>query len=408
LPPLTRGGALGSSVTFYGRGYGHGVGMSQWGARGRAEAGQNAPTILAHYYAGTTLGTVSPTMSVRVLVLDRYSASATRPLVIYGRGGTWTIDGISGTWPADARVTVVPTTIATASGTTRTWRVRITAATGERLLATTRCCNLRLRVAISSTQFQVWSKPSTYDTYRGSLRVTGTTRLSVINAVPLDLYLRGVVPAEMPYSWPIQALDAQAIAARSYAVRHLHPTTGTYDVHDDTRSQVYRGSKAERSRTTVAIETSEGVVLKSGTVVVNALFHSAGGGATESNRYAFPTTTGTLVAGQLTYLTGSADRAPDGTPYDAGSTNAAWHTKAYSAAALSAIFATDARTSVGALSRIDLLGRGVSGRLYRIRLVGSTGTKTVSGDVFRAVFNAHRLSGDPTLRSTLIDFRPIP
>ena len=62
---------------------------------------------------------------------------------------------------------------------------------------------------------------------------------------PLDTYLRGVVPAEMPSSWPVEALKAQAIAARSYALSHVHPTTGTFDVYDDTRSQVYRGQQGE-------------------------------------------------------------------------------------------------------------------------------------------------------------------
>ena len=97
-PPVT-------SVTFFGRGWGHGVGLSQYGARGRALAGQLAPAILAHYYPGTTLGQKSPSTIVRVLVLTGYVATAAKPATITGRGGTWSIDGIAGTWPADARVT---------------------------------------------------------------------------------------------------------------------------------------------------------------------------------------------------------------------------------------------------------------------------------------------------------------
>src|SRR6476661_8787645 len=62
-------------LTFYGRGYGHGVGMSQYGARGRALAGQLAPAILAHYYAKTTLGTRSTAKVVRVLVLTGFAAT---------------------------------------------------------------------------------------------------------------------------------------------------------------------------------------------------------------------------------------------------------------------------------------------------------------------------------------------
>ena len=77
-----------TSVTFFGRGWGHGVGLSQYGARGRALAGQLAPAILAHYYAGTTLGQRAPSTIVRVLVLTGYVATAAKPATITGRGGT--------------------------------------------------------------------------------------------------------------------------------------------------------------------------------------------------------------------------------------------------------------------------------------------------------------------------------
>src|SRR5262249_35165033 len=82
---------LGDSVTFYGRGYGHGVGLSQYGAEGRAADGQLAGEILAHYYRGTTLGTMG-NPQIRVLVLQSFAASASNPVVAFGRGGTWTID----------------------------------------------------------------------------------------------------------------------------------------------------------------------------------------------------------------------------------------------------------------------------------------------------------------------------
>ena len=80
-------------MRFYGRGYGHGVGLSQYGARGRAAAGQDYTAILAHYFQGTTLGTVANS-TIRVLVLNDFAASSTQPLTIYGRTGTFTIDGI--------------------------------------------------------------------------------------------------------------------------------------------------------------------------------------------------------------------------------------------------------------------------------------------------------------------------
>jgi stage II sporulation protein D (peptidoglycan lytic transglycosylase) len=142
--------------------------------------------------------------------------------------------------------------------------------------------------------------------------------------------------------------------------------------------------------------------------VANALFHSTGGGATENNEFVFVSSSGKIVAGPVSYLRGSPDRAPDGTSYDAAAPFATWKTAAYSRSALDAIFDADSRTAVGASIRFDLSRRGVSGRLISVTLTGSLGSKTVSGDVFRSVFNAGRPSGDPMMRSTLVDTRPIP
>jgi len=265
-----------------------------------------------------------------------------------------------------------------------------------------------VRPASSASFLELTSKASTANQYRGYLRIRLTTTVMVVNHVGLDLYLRGVVPAEMPSSWPAEALKAQAIAARSYAVNHLHPSTGTYDVYDDTRSQVYRGRRGEAAATNAAIAATAGTVLLRGTSVANALFHSSDGGWTENNENVFVSSTGAIVAGPVSYLRGSSDRAPDGTSYDAASPYATWHTATYTWAALSAIFAKDARTNTGALSAIDLSRRGVSGRLISVTLQGSLGTKVVSGGVFVSVFNAGRPATDPVMRGTLFATAPIP
>jgi stage II sporulation protein D len=390
-------------VTFYGRGWGHGVGMSQHGARGRALAGQKTAQILAHYYVGTTLGTKDSKAPIRVLVLTGFAATSAKPAVIYGRGGNWTIDGIAGTFPADAKLTLAPT----AAGAT-TYTLTVTSAGGMRLHTSRRTGSLAVRPTTSSVLMQLDSKPSTYDRYRGVLRVHMTKTIKVVNELGLDSYLRGVVPAEMPASWPVEALKAQVIAARSYAAVRLRPGTGLFDVYDDTRSQVYRGAKGEAAAANTAIAATSGVVMKSGSAIANALFHSTGGGATEHNENVFVSSTGGLVAGPVSYLRGSSDRRPDGTSFDAGAPLATWKTASYTWAQLSVIFAADARTNVGSLSRIDLSRRGVSGRLIKVTLVGSSGTKSVSGDVFRSAFNAKNPIGAADLRSTLFDTRPIP
>lgn len=389
-------------MTFYGRGYGHGVGMSQYGARGRALAGQLAPAILAHYYAKTTLGTRSTATIVRVLLLTGFAATPLKPLTVLGLGGGWTIDGITTTFPGNAKLTIAPT-----APKATTWNLRVVSSTGVVLATKVVSGSLYVRPAATTSLLQLVSKATTKNVYRGFFRIRLTTTALVVNHVGIERYLRGVVPLEMPSTWPVEALKAQAIAARSYALRRVH-STGLFDVYDDTRSQVYRGRRVETTATNAVVMQTAGKVLLSGTSLVNALFHSADGGWTENNENVFVSSSGAIVAGPVSYLRGSSDRAPDGTSYDKASPYATWHTATYSAATLSSILAADPRTNVGLLSALDLSHRGVSGRLISVTLVGALGTKTVSGDVFRAAFNAGKPVADPVLRGTLFDLAPIP
>jgi len=394
---------LGATVTLFGRGWGHGVGLSQYGARGRALAGQDAATILAHYYPGTSLGVMAPEAAIRVLLLDDATPTAAGPLTVFGRGGAWTIDGLGAVFPADARLRLVPP----ASGTTA-WRLIVDAA-GATLLDLPAPTDLRVRGVDPATTLQLPARSSTYNLYRGTLRILlAGSKADVVNELPLQDYLRGVVPAEMPSSWPEAARTAQTIAARSYAAYRLRPGVSTFDVYDDTRSQVYLGVRVETAAASAVIDATAGLVLQSGAAIANALFHSTGGGATEHNENAFVSATGARVAGPVSYLRGSSDRDAAGVPYDATSPYATWQTNTYTLAQLSAIFAADARTNVGTLRALDLRNRGVSGRLVSVTLVGSGGTKTVSGGVLISVFNAQRPAGDPAARSTLLDLAPVP
>jgi stage II sporulation protein D len=191
-------------------------------------------------------------------------------------------------------------------------------------------------------------------------------------------------------------------------VYRLHPATGSFDLYDDTRSQVYRGQRAETAAGNAAVAATSGTVVLAGSSVANTLYHSAAGGWTENNENVFVSSTGAIVAGPVSYLRGSSDRAPDGSAYDAASPYATWQTATYDGAALSAIFAKDARTNVGTIMAIDLSRTGVSGRLISVTLSGSLATRTVSGSVFVAAFNAGRPSTDPPMRDTLFATAPIP
>jgi stage II sporulation protein D len=414
LPLLPAAGptVLGDTVTFYGRGYGHGVGMSQYGARGRALAGEDAATILAHYYQGAVLAPIDPATRIRVLLQSKWVATEARPLVVYGRLAPWSIDGVGVSFPPDARLRLIPptataTTTATVAGA---WRLIVEASDASVLYDGPAPTDFTIRGTPDVGRLQLWSKPTRFDRYRGTLRVLihSATRVSVVNDVSLEEYLSGVVPVEMPATWPAAALQAQTIAARSYAARRLRPTISYFDVPDDSSSQIYRGILAEKPATNAAIAATAGTVLLSGPSIANALFHSTGGGATESNENVYTSTSGKRIGRPVSYLRGASDRTADGAAYDASSPYATWVTRTYSRVQLSSWFSADPRTNVGDLVAIDLNDRGVSGRLASVTLIGSAGSRTVSGAIFRAVFNAKRPSADPSLKSTLLDTAPIP
>jgi SpoIID/LytB domain protein len=385
------------------------VGLSQYGAYGRALDGQSASTIVGAYYKGTTLGTM-PNSQVRVLVLQAFKATSATPVQVYGRGGTFTIDGISATFPADARVRFYPSSV---TSTTTTWKVQVNDAAGASLYTGGTANSIRIRPG-SGTTIQVWSKPSAYDRFRGVIRLVGktngTSTVNVVNELPMETYLKGVVPSEVSAAWPAAAVQAQAIAARSYAAYRLHPDTSSYDIYDDTRSQVYHGYLGEKAGSNAAISaTASKVVRTSGGAIANTLFSSAAGGWTENNENVFVSSTGAKVAGVYSYLRGVSDRRADGSSYDEASPYDTWKTKTYTLAQIQAWFAADSRSNVGTLVALDLRNRGVSGRLISVTLIGANGTtKKVSGDVFRSIFNAHRPSGDAMMRSTLFDLAPIP
>lgn len=121
--------------------------------------------------------------------------------------------------------------------------------------------------------------------YRGEFIVkTFGKGITLINELPLEEYLKGVVPSEMPSKWNIEALKAQAIAARSYAVATStagkHASKG-FDLVDTTADQVYGGASAEKMKTTKAVEDTKGIVLVQNKRVLPTYYHSSSGGTTK-------------------------------------------------------------------------------------------------------------------------------
>jgi stage II sporulation protein D len=236
-----------------GRGWGHGVGMSQWGAYALAQSGWNYGQILGYYYPGTSLVTM-PSRRVSVLL-------------------------------ADNRLSV-------RIGSTASFKVGTkTHAAGSPLVRPTSTGRILVEGFAASFPSPLTFSPSSPSAplrlnggpYRGVLSVFWRSgRLRIVNRLPLENYVKGVVPRESPSSWPFNALAAQADAARSYALAtggHCGP--GLFCA--DTRDQVYGGVAAETPSTNAAVDATRGQVVSYGGAPAQTFFHSSSGGRTASS-----------------------------------------------------------------------------------------------------------------------------
>ena len=263
-----------------GRGWGHGIGMSQYGADGYAKKGWTSDQIIQHYYQGTVVAprTADGPSSLRVL-LQSYLAPARIELLAPGtvHQGAATLDLAKGD------VVVMQSVGAKLSVTrVRTGQPAVVVAKGSAADATI------VPSVDGGARILFAADHAGYGTrFRGTL--TGTRydgKVSVFNTVPFESYLRGVVPDEMPPSWHPEALEAQAIAARSYALRSLRTDFNWFDVYSDTRSQVYGGIDAEEASTDTAIANTANMVARVGGAdgeVAQTFFFSTSGGRTAAN-----------------------------------------------------------------------------------------------------------------------------
>jgi len=266
----------GALFLFSGHGWGHGVGMSQYGAYGYAQHGATFPQILSHYYPGTTLGPASVS-TIRVLLADRKKkltlASETPFTVRDGSGQTYALDagpvtfGPDLTLPVSAQPLTPPLLFLPRGGSALTL-----------------------------------ARP-----YRGRIEVDVVDgKLRAINVVGLEPYLYGVVPSEMPSNWAPEALKAQAVAARSYALA-TKKIGAPFDAYADTRSQMYLGLSNESSAARAAVAATKRQVLFYGGKVATTFFSSTSGGQTESSQG--------WIGTALPYLVSVPDPYDDISPY---------------------------------------------------------------------------------------------
>lgn len=210
--------------------------------------------------------------------------------------------------------------------------------------------------------------------YRGGLvfkRMTGSDP-TVINYVPIENYLRGVLPFEISPKWHIEAQKAQAVAARNYALTNLnkHKKYG-FDVCNTIDCQVYSGSNVEAALSNQAIDLTKGVYLKYNGKLANTVFHSNSGGRTENAE--------NIWSNAVPYLVGVDD------PYSIGSPNDKW-TVSYTAAQITQKLKAK-NYNIGDLTDVFVEQYSVNGRALKTTFVGTTGKVTIEKDKIRSLFS---------------------
>jgi stage II sporulation protein D len=326
LLPATAGAATQThDFVVDGFGWGHGVGMSQWGAEGYALHGWTARQILAHYYPGTELVRQQPS-DVRVLLAE--GAGSVR---IGARGAFLVRD---------------------AHGKQVRLRGRRELTSALRLGGKRLASPLRLTPGLSPLSLDGRG-------YRGDLVVYRTgSSLEVVNELPLERYVRGVVPWEMPHDWAKAALRAQAVAARSYALATLDPG-GRYDLTDDARDQMYGGIEAETPATNLAVGATAGQVLDYDGKVALTYYSSTSGGRTEAVSDAFGVK-------PVPYLRAVSD------PYDSLSPHHRWGPYRFAPTALAK------RLGVPAVKTLRVQ-RNASGRVAGLVVAWTHGSRRLTG-----------------------------
>lgn len=204
--------------------------------------------------------------------------------------------------------------------------------------------------------------------FRGALLIQPAnpsgTAFNAINYLSVEDYLLSVVPSEMPSAWPIEALKAQAIAARSYAYANLgkHGSEG-YDLKDNTEDQAYSGIKSEYNSTNLAVASTNNLVIKYDGKPICAYFHSTSGGSTEVSE--------NVWTKPVPYLKSVAD-------YDDLSPHFSWSRK-FSIDEIEAKLAA----GVGPVLNLFVVSRSQSQRVSNLLVVGKNDAKIYTGEGIR-------------------------
>ncbi|MFN2462791.1 MAG: SpoIID/LytB domain-containing protein [Candidatus Dormibacteria bacterium] len=346
-------------VSFCGHGFGHGVGLGQYGALGMAQAGIPWQNIVAHFYSGTSLSGF-PAQTVRVL-LTRAGGTLTPRFAgaaVYDPGGA-----VVGHAPAEVAVVF-------SRGGDGNIRCSVCGAASAAWMR------------LQPDPGGLFAVSGSGGSYRGDAVVDGSSGLQVINHVDLEDYLRGL--GEVPSSWPLNAVAAQSVAARTYALAHLR-SDGLYDMDDTTRFQVYRGYAGESATQNLAVARTAGQALFYGGQLIDAVFSSSDGGHSECASAEWGA--GDTPCSPL-YLQGVLDN------YDspAGPSNPyhTWYTPAHRLSDIQGYLVAGHvynSTTCGVLDRFTYT-RDRSNRVRQVQMVGDRGTCNAPASAFISGINA--------------------
>ena len=360
------GSAVGTTFTIAGAGFGHGVGMSQYGARGRADAGQSVQQILDAYYPGASL-THTPIGGPRVRVATASSSAVTvtsGPLNVSTDGAGYRTVGGAGQGVTIAR-----------SGSS----IVVTAATGAKIVGASGK-PVYVGWAVGGL-LGVSAAGRSYDRGRLVARPSGSSIEFVLDTMTMDDYLNGL--GEVPSSWPVEALKAQAIAGRTFAATKIAaPRSTTYDLDSGIVDQSFIGTSqtvgSTGQRWRDAVSATSGSILASGGKPILATCSSSNGGFSERS--------GCVWSAALPYLVAAAD------PFDSatGNTAANW-SRTFTGAELGSYLKAAGRGSVGSVTQVVFSGNiGASGRVDKatVTVTGSAGRVSMTGNQFRSAINA--------------------
>ena len=209
--------------------------------------------------------------------------------------------------------------------------------------------------------------------YRGYIGfINNKNNIRIVNYVQIGDYLKGVVPREMSASWEIEALKAQAVSARNYALRNLdkHKSLG-YDLCDATNCQVYEGHGIEDDRTNRAISETRDKVLRYNDEIAQTFYYSCSGGYTVSNEDAWNGT-------PIPYLRGKRDPYSDSTP------QSNWEYKISKAEAAKKLKAKG--YDVGQIISLQTMRDSLGHRVLELKVIGTSATKVIPKEKIRDVF----------------------